>query len=259
MVSGERSAQGNRTRRFGARSGAGNSSTRPRALCSAGTRSGSTPASRSASAVAGPTAATSTGPSARASRSSARKRSTALTEVSTTQRWSPHPAAAARSAAPPSDGIDLAGQRRARAPCAPARSSASTRPRPAGPNASPPPCGPPAAPARPAARCAGAERGHRTDHDDGGWAQVDPVQAGQGRARHPLRRRRPRSITATGVSGGRPPQQRLGDGGPRGHAHQDDERPARPGQCLPVRAPFGAWLADRGPSPPSPTRPGRAG
>ncbi len=103
-----------------------------RALCSAGTRSGSTPARRSASAVAGPTAATSTPPRARASRSSAMKRSTALTEVSTTHWWSCTAAAAARSAAPPSDGSTWRVNGSSRA-VAPARSSASTRPSARGP------------------------------------------------------------------------------------------------------------------------------
>ena len=105
-VAGARSALGNRTRREPMRPRSGNASTSPRALCSAGTRSGSTPVRRSASAVAGPTAATSTEPRARASRSDAhealhrgdRRQDDPVVSPAGTA------AAAARSAAPPSAG-----------------------------------------------------------------------------------------------------------------------------------------------------------
>ncbi len=127
MVSGAMSAHGNSTPRAPSAPACGNSSTKPRALCSAGTRSGSTPSIRSASDVAGPTAATDVDPSARASRSSAMKRSTALTEVNTIHRHAATDAAADRSATPPSDGATwrVSGSSTVDAPV---RSSASTRP-----------------------------------------------------------------------------------------------------------------------------------
>ena len=127
-------------------------------------------------------------PRARASRSAAMKRSTALTDVSTTQRWSRTSAAAARSAAPPSAGSTwrVSGSSRALGP----RPFEARRPgpRPAAPRASPPPCARPAGPSTAAGRR--AERGHRTDDDDGGRAQLDLGQAAQRGAHHPLGGRR---------------------------------------------------------------------
>jgi hypothetical protein len=82
---GRRTGTGPDSERAG-RELSGTRPTNPSALCSAGTRSGSTPVRRNASAVAGPTAATRVEPNARASRSSPMKRLTALTDVKTTQR-----------------------------------------------------------------------------------------------------------------------------------------------------------------------------
>ena len=216
MVPGARSAHGNRTRRAPAPpapparptpstpSASGNSSTSPRALCSAGTRSGSTPSRRSASAVAGPTAATSTPPRARASRNAPMKRSTALTEVSTTQRLSCTDAAAAASAAPPSAGSTCRVRGNSRA-VAPARSNASTSPR-----------------ARPAARVTTTVRPANGPPDTAGesWrprAATGPTTMTAGGPRSTsanpasvVRATRwdavvPEAMTATAVSGGRPP------------------------------------------------------
>ena len=89
------------------------------------------------------------------------------------------------------------------------------------------------------------ERGHLADNDDGGWAQVDPLQAAQGGPHHPLGGRR--SARDDGDRRvGRPPSvhERVGDGRPRRHAHEDHQRPAGLCQRLPIGSAGPAGLAD---------------
>ena len=204
MVAGARSAAGNSTWRDPSPAHSGKASTSPRALCSAGTRSASTPARASASAVAGPTAATSTGPRSRASCNACMKRSTAVTEVSTTHALSRTAAAAARRAAPPSAGSTcrVSGSSSA---VAPAPSSASTRPRARGPlrvtttvrpvrgaPAAPTAWGGPSAATAPTTMTAGGPRSTSA-------RPASVVRAIRCDAVVPC------AITATAVSGGRPP------------------------------------------------------
>ena len=263
-VPGERSAQGNRTRRLACRPAAGNSSTRPRALCSAGTRSGSTPAMRAARRrwPARPRPP-STGPSVRASRSSAMKRSTALTEVSTTQSVLLHlgrrgPQARrhrrrGRPGAVSGSSITVAPARSSAVDEAPgARARAGHHHRPAR--------------QRPRLhRCGGCDRRRARPPDRSRSRQGGP-RSTSARPASVVRATRsdgvvPRAITATGVSGGRPPRSRASAMAARVVMPiRIDERPAGPGQRLPVRAAARVRPARRrDPSPPSPTTPGRAG
>ena len=204
MVPGARSALGNSTRREPRPRRSGNASTSPRALCSAGTRSGSTPVRRSASAVAGPTAATSTEPRARASRSTPMKRSTAVTDVRTTQSFSAHGRRRGLQRGAAVRRVDLTGQRQLeRAWRPPARARPPGRGH-ARPRASPPRCDRPAGPGRQRSLVL-TECRRRAHDDDGRRPQIDVGQPGQRRPHHPLGCSRPLAMTATAVSGDRPP------------------------------------------------------
>ena len=201
---------------------------------------------RSASAVAGPTAATEHRPEGPGV---AQRTHEAVHRVDRRQDHPlvlPHgrpPRPAARHRRPRGRPGGSAAAPRA---AAPARSSTSTSPGRAGPSGSPPPCAGQGPGPR---RRVGAERGHGPDDDDGGRAQLDVGQ--------------PASVVrTTRWAGGRPTRdhgdRRLGCAAARAtrrrwrpgrHAHEDHQRPARPGQRLPVRARRPSRLAARGPSP----------
>ena len=245
MASEASSAHGKSTRRRSPIGASGNSSTSPRALCSAGTRSGSMPARRSASAVAGPTAATRTPASARASRSSPMNRSTALRDVSTTHESSRTAAAAARRAAPPSAGSTwrVSGSSTTVAPTcsraptsprarAPDRVTTTEQPAkgPPGP-ASAPGDDAPSAATRPTTITAGDPRSTAASPASVVRAtRWDPVVA-------PLDHGRRRLGRPT------PADERFGDGGARRHAHEDDESASRPRQRVPVGHALASRLA----------------
>ena len=112
MVAGARSAQGTGRGRDRSSARSGNSSTSPRALCSAGTRSGFD-AGRAAARPPSPVRPRPRAPTprSRASRSAPMKRSTALTEVSTTHAVVPHGRRGGPQRGAAVRRVDLAGQR----------------------------------------------------------------------------------------------------------------------------------------------------
>ena len=238
-VSGARSAHGNSTRRGTSAVEVGEATPpAPRALCSAGTRSGSTPARRRASAVAGPTAATSTEPSARGVAQLGHE------AVDRVDRGEHHPsarghatAAAARSAAPPSAGSTCrsgGARSRRRLPRASASTSPSAR-RPERVTTTMRPARGPPRRRRRRSWAPSAATGPTTI--TAGGPRSTSARARQRRAHHALRGGgAPRDHRHRRVRRAPAPDERVGDGGPGRHAHEDDQGPAGPSQRVPVRA-----------------------